>query len=215
MKNDLTELVFILDRSGSMHGLEGDTAGGFNTLVEKQRQEPGRALVSTVLFDTTVQVLHDRLPLDRVPPMTERDCEARGSTALLDALGGAIRHIGNIHKYARPEDVPAHTLFVVTTDGMENASRHYTLAQVRQMVERQKSRFGWDFLFLGANIDAIGTAAGLGIGADWAANFRADPLGCEESYDCICCIVDQVRAGKKPDSSWKEPLNRDRSAQDR
>ena len=145
MKKDLTELVFILDRSGSMQGLEKDTIGGFNSLLEKQKGQPGQAFISTVLFDSQVEVLHDRLPLDQVRPVTEKEYWVRGCTALLDALGGAIRHIGNIHKYARPEDVPEHTLFVVITDGMENASRRYRADQVRQMIRRQQEEQGWEF----------------------------------------------------------------------
>ena len=166
MKRDWTELVFILDRSGSMQGLESDTIGGFNAMLEKQKKQPGEAFVSTVLFDDETQVLHDRLRLNKVKPITEKDYYVRGCTALLDAVGGAIHHIGNIHKYARPEDVPAHTLFVITTDGMENASRRYAARQVKEMIRRQKEKYGWEFLFLGANIDAVETAGRLGICPD-------------------------------------------------
>ena len=155
MKNGITELVFILDRSGSMAGLEGDTIGGFNAMLEQQKEQPGKCWVSTVLFDHESFVLHDRVPLEQVEPMTRGDYRVRGSTALLDAVGGAIRHIGNIHKYARPEDVPENTLFIITTDGMENASRHYESDTVRQMIRRQKELYGWEFIFLAANIDAV------------------------------------------------------------
>ena len=177
MKQNRTELVFILDRSGSMQGLERDTIGGFNAMLQKQKRQPGEAYVSTVLFDTEVQVLHDRLKLHKVKPLTEKDYQVRGCTALLDAVGGAIRHIGNIHKYARPEDVPEHTLFVITTDGLENASRRYSAQQVREMIQRQQARYGWEFLFLGANIDAVEAAGRLGIGADRAANYHSDGAG--------------------------------------
>ena len=178
----MTELVFILDRSGSMAGLEKDTIGGFNAMLEKQRREPGQALVSTVLFDHETQVIHDRVPLERVQPLTERDYFVRGSTALLDAVGGAVHHIGNVHKYARSEDVPEKTLFVITTDGMENASRRYGYDQVRRMIRRQQERYGWEFLFLGANIDAAAEARRFGIGADRAANYCCDAPGMALNY---------------------------------
>lgn len=174
MQKNLTELVFILDRSGSMQGLETDTIGGFNSMLEKQKKEPGEAFVSTVLFDDRVEVLHDRVKADRVRPITGVEYYVRGCTALLDAVGGAIHHIGNIHKYARPEDVPAHTLFVITTDGMENASHRYSARKVREMIRRQKEKYGWEFLFLGANIDAVETAGHLGIDADRAVNYHCD-----------------------------------------
>ena len=163
MKKNLTEMVFILDRSGSMHGLEKDTIGGFNSMIEKQKKEEGEAFVSTVLFDHEVEVLHDRVPLDKVEKMTEDDYEVGGCTALLDAVGGAIHHIGNVHKYIREEDVPEHTIFVITTDGMENASRKYTQKKIKKMIETQKEKYGWEFIFLGANIDAVKTARTYGI----------------------------------------------------
>ena len=158
MKKDLTEIVFILDRSGSMGGLEADTIGGFNSMLLKQKKERGEAYVSTVLFDNTCDVLHDRLPIEKVEPITEKDYYVRGCTALIDAIGGAVEHIRNIHKYARKEDVPEHTIFIITTDGMENASRRYTGDKVKRMIEEQKQK-GWEFIFLGANIDAVQTAA--------------------------------------------------------
>lgn len=166
MKKNLTEIVFILDRSGSMSGLEADTIGGFNSMIEKQRKADGEALVSTVLFDNMCEVIHDRMNIRDIKPMTDRDYTVRGCTALLDAIGGAIHHIGNVHKYARPEDVPEHTLFIITTDGMENASRFYSSGRVKQMVERQKAKYGWEFLFFGANIDAVETARHFGIGSE-------------------------------------------------
>ena len=158
MRKNLTEIVFILDRSGSMSGLEADTIGGFNSMIEKQKKAEGEALISTVLFDNTSEVIHDRVSVQNIKPMTDEDYTVRGCTALLDAIGGAIHHIGNVHKYARAEDVPEHILFVITTDGMENASRRYDSEKVKKMIERQKEKYGWEFLFLGANIDAVETA---------------------------------------------------------
>lgn len=181
MRKNLTEIVFILDRSGSMSGLETDTIGGFNSMIEKQKKENGEALISTVLFDNVSEVIHDRVPVQKVEPMTDRDYSVRGCTALLDAIGGAIHHIGNVHKYARNEDVPEHTLFVITTDGMENASRRYDSETVKKMIERQKEKYGWEFLFLGANIDAVETAKHFGIGADRAVNYHSDHMSIKPS----------------------------------
>lgn len=209
MKKGLTELVFILDRSGSMGGLEADTIGGFNSLLEKQRKEAGEALVSTVLFDNETEVLHDRVPLTDVAPMTDRDYYVRGCTALLDAVGGAIHHIGNIHKYARSEDVPEHTLFVITTDGMENASRRYTAPQVKKMVERQQEKYGWEFLFLGANIDAVETASHFGIAPQRAVNYHSDHEGTALNYEVLSDAVGAVRAGAPLGAQWKERIERD------
>ena len=209
MKQNRTELVFILDRSGSMQGLERDTIGGFNAMLQKQKRQPGEAYVSTVLFDTEVQVLHDRLKLHKVKPLTEKDYQVRGCTALLDAVGGAIRHIGNIHKYARPEDVPEHTLFVITTDGLENASRRYSAQQVREMIQRQQARYGWEFLFLGANIDAVEAAGRLGIGADRAANYHCDSAGTRLNYEAVSAAVSAVRGSAPLDGHWKDAIDRD------
>ena len=210
MKKNLTELVFILDRSGSMAGLEADTIGGFNAMLEKQKRQPGEAYVSTVLFDNDCEVIHDRLPLDRVPALTEREYYVRGCTALLDAVGGAIHHIGNVHRYAREEDRPEKTLFVITTDGMENASRRYSYDKVRAMIERQKEKYGWEFLFLGANIDAAKEAARFGIGADWAANYHADRKGTGVIYEAISEAVCRVRSCPAPlSANWKESVERD------
>ncbi|MCI6958153.1 MAG: hypothetical protein SPI15_03495 [Candidatus Faecousia sp.] len=209
MRKNLTELVFILDRSGSMAGLEQDTIGGFNAMIEKQRKEPGQALISTVLFDNETQVIHDRLPLDRVPALTEKEYYVRGCTALLDAVGGAIHHIGNVHKYAREEDVPERTLFVITTDGLENASRRYTYEKVKAMIEGQKARYGWEFLFLGANIDAAREAARFGISADRAANYHADSAGTEVIYEAVSEAVCQVRSCAPLAADWKERIDED------
>ena len=210
MKKNLTELVFILDRSGSMAGLEGDTIGGFNAMIEKQRGEPGEAVISTVLFDNETEVIHDRIPLDRVPRLTEKEYYVRGFTALLDAVGGAIHHIGNVHKYAREEDRPEKTLFVITTDGMENASRRYTYDKVKAMIERQREKYGWEFLFLGANIDAAREAARFGIRADCAADYHADSMGTEAVYESVCEAVCQVRNCSMPlAADWKQKINAD------
>ena len=206
----MTELVFILDRSGSMAGLETDTIGGFNAMTQKQRKEPGEALVSTVLFDNETQVIHDRVPLEKVPALTQKEYYVRGCTALLDAVGGAIHHIGNVHKYAREEDRPEKTLFVITTDGMENASRRYTYDKVKAMIEHQREKYGWEFLFLGANIDAAREAARFGIRADRAANYHADHIGTEVIYEAVNEAVCQVRSCAAPLSAdWKRKIDAD------
>ena len=209
MKKGLTEVVFILDRSGSMAGLEKDTIGGFNAMLEKQRRGEGQALISTVLFSNESAVIHDRVDARDVPPLTEKDYFVCGCTALLDAVGGAIRHIGNVHKYAREEDRPERTLFVITTDGMENASRHYDLRRVRAMIERQKARYGWEFLFLGANIDAVDTAARLGIDADRAANFHCDAQGTQLNYEAVSDAVSAMRCAAPLSADWKERIDSD------
>ena len=210
MKKNLTELVFILDRSGSMAGLEKDTIGGFNAMIEKQKREQGEAIVSTVIFDNVSEVIHDRVPLERIKPITERDYYVRGCTALLDAVGGAIHHIGNVHKYAREEDRPEKTLFVITTDGMENASRKYSYGRLKEMIERQKEKYGWEFLFLGANIDAAKEAARFGITADRAANYRADSVGTGVIYESVSEAITQVRTCAAPLSAdWKENIDAD------
>ena len=208
-KNNITELVFILDRSGSMGGLESDTIGGFNAMIEKQKKQDGICWVSTILFDNVSEVLHDRLPLADVPAMTDRDYTVRGCTALLDAIGDAIHHIGNVHKYARKEDVPANTLFVITTDGMENASRRYSADQIRTMISRQKEQYGWEFLFIGANIDAIQTARHFGISADRAVNYNADAQGTRIVYESVGCAVSNLRACAPMASNWSEKINED------
>lgn len=216
MKKNLTELVFILDRSGSMQGMEGDTIGGFNSMVEKQQKEPGEAFVSTILFSDRTVVLHDRVRVENVRPITSREYRVQGCTALLDAIGGAIDHIGNIHKYARPEDVPEHTLFVITTDGMENASRRYSIHEIKRMIQRQKEKYGWEFLFLGANIDAVETAGHLGIGADRAVNYHCDGEGTRLNYETVARAAASVRCGIQLDEHWKDDIEADfRSRQSR
>jgi uncharacterized protein YegL len=209
MKKGLTEIVFILDRSGSMSGLEKDTIGGFNTTIEKQKQEEGEAIVSTVLFDNNMEVLHDRVSLEKVAPLTDKEYYARGCTALLDAIGGAIHHIGNVHKYAREEDRPEKTIFVITTDGYENASHRYTSDRVKQMVERQKQKYGWEFIFLGANIDAIETARNFGIDEERAANFVNDGAGIGVMYEAQCCLMSDIRHSRKNDRAWKKSVDAD------
>ena len=210
MKKNLTELVFILDRSGSMSGLEQDTIGGFNAMIEKQKKEPGEAYVSTILFDNVSEVLHDRVRLPDVPKMTDRDYTVRGCTALIDAIGGAIHHIANIHKYARPEDVPEKTLFVITTDGMENASRRYTSDQVKKMIEKEKNKYGWEFLFIGANIDAVETGARFGIGRDRVANYVSDSQGTDILYASVNEAVCQVRSSAPLSPSWNQRMENDK-----
>ena len=211
MKKNLTELVFILDRSGSMAGLEGDTIGGFNAMIEKQKGEPGEALVSTVLFDHESEVIHDRVDIQGIEPMTRNEYYVRGCTALLDAVGGAIHHIGNVHKYARAEDRPEKTLFVITTDGMENASRKYSYDRLKTMIERQKEKFGWEFIFLGANIDAAKEAARFGISEDRAANYHADSKGTAVIYEAVSEAVCSVRASKPMSADWKRKVDADYS----
>ena len=207
--NNTTELVFILDRSGSMSGLEKDTIGGFNSMIEKQKKEDGECLVSTVLFDNISEVLHDRVKLSDIRPMTDTDYIVRGSTALLDAIGGAIHHIGNVHKYARREDVPEHTMFIITTDGMENASRRYSSEKVKEMIKRQEEKYGWEFIFIGANIDAVETAGSFGIKKDRVANYRADDIGTEKMYSVISNVVGAFRREAKLYPSALEELEED------
>ena len=209
MKKNLTELVFILDRSGSMAGLERDTIGGFNAMIEKQRGEEGDAVISSVLFDNVSEVIHDRAKLDDVPRLTEKEYYVRGCTALLDAVGGAIHHIGNVHKYAREEDRPEKTLFVITTDGMENASRRYSYDKVKEMITRQQEKYGWEFLFLGANIDAAKEAARFGIRADCAADYHADHQGTAVIYEAMSEAVCSVRVCRPIRADWKEKIDRD------
>ena len=209
MKNNTTELVFILDRSGSMSGLETDTIGGFNAMLEKQKKMDGKCFVSTVLFNNESKVIHDRVTLEKVKPMTDRDYTVGGCTALLDAIGDAIKHIGNIYKYARPEDVPENTMFVITTDGMENASHRYNSHQVKEMIERQKKKYGWEFIFVAANIDAVETARNFGIDENRAVNYHADRQGTACLYDNVSNVVCNVRKGLGIENGWSEKLQKD------
>ena len=205
----MTELVFILDRSGSMSGLERDTIGGFNSMIEKQRKESGEAVISTVLFDNVSEVIHDRTRLEQVSALTEKEYFVRGCTALLDAVGGAIHHIGNVHKYARAEDRPEKTLFVITTDGMENASHKYSYEKVRKMIERQKEKYGWEFLFLGANIDAAAQAKRFGISEEYSANYHCDAAGTALNFDVLSEAVCSVRMGCAIEKGWKSRIDED------
>ena len=210
MKKNPTELVFILDKSGSMAGLEADTIGGFNSMIERQKREPGEAYVSTVLFSNNSTVIHDRVPISHVAPLTEKEYFVGGGTALIDAIGGAIHHIANVHKYAREEDRPERTIFVITTDGMENASHRYSSDEVKAMVKKEKEQYGWEFLFLGANIDAVETAAHFGIGADRAVTYKNDSRGQQLNYDVVGKAVLHMRECAAPmGASWKDEIEED------
>lgn len=188
------EVVFLLDRSGSMSRLESDTIGGFNATLNKQKEEPGEVVWSTVLFDDKHEVIHDRVPIRQIEKLTDREYYVRGCTALLDAIGRAIRHIGNIHKYARPEDVPEKTIFIITTDGMENASVEYTYRKIEQMIRRQQEQYGWEFLFLGANMDAVCVAAKMGIRRERAATYVNDAEGIRTNYSAVGQAISDFRA---------------------
>ena len=216
MRKGLTEIVFILDRSGSMSGLEADTIGGFNSMIAKQKKEEGEAFVSTVLFDDHCEVLHDRVPMDKVPVMTEENYYVRGCTALLDAVGGAIRHIANVHKYAREEDRPEKTLFVITTDGMENASRHFSYEKVKAMIQKEQEKYGWEFIFIGANIDAAQEADRFGIRKERAVNYVHDEIGTETVYRsvskavCAMRMADALNVKETMDEcDWNSDINMD------
>ncbi len=207
MNKNLTELVMILDASGSMFDLTADTIGGFNTMIEKQKKEEGDCLVTTVLFNGQTRTVHDRVSLKEILPMTENDYRAMGNTALIDALGSSIDHISDVHRYIRPEDVPAHTIFVIITDGMENASRKYSSVEVKRAV-KEKKECGWEFMFIGANIDAVETAARFNIDEDSAVNFLADKKGMGVVMNAISINLESRRAGDT-DSGWKEIIQKD------
>lgn len=209
MKKDLTEIVFILDRSGSMSGLESDTIGGFNSMLEKQKTTPGDALVSTVIFDDVSEVVHDRRDIKSMAPLTANEYNVRGMTALLDAVGFAIHHIGNVHKYCRDEDRPENTLFVITTDGMENASRHFRYDEIKSMIEKQKTKYGWEFIFLGANIDAAAEARRFGIAQDRASCYHADAAGVAMNFEVVCESISDLRVDKKMRGDWNAKIDED------
>lgn len=214
MKNNITEIVFILDRSGSMAGYEEDTIGGFNATIEKQKKLDGTCYVSTVMFANQSKVIHDRVRLGEIEKMTENDYQVGGGTALLDAIGRSIHHIGNVHKYARPEDVTEHTIFIITTDGMENASRQYDSSTVKRMISRQQEKYGWEFIFLAANIDAVETADRIGIRRERAANYRQDREGMRTSYAAMSDAISSVRCAESLDSgAWRKNLDKDNSNQ--
>ena len=196
MRKGLTEVVFILDRSGSMRGLEADTIGGFNSMIEKQQKEEGEAYISTILFDDQSEVLYDRIPIGKVEPMNDNQYYVRGCTALLDAIGGAIHHIGNVHKYARDEDRPEKTLFIITTDGMENASRQYDYKKIKKMIERQKEKYHWEFIFLGANIDAVEVAGRFGIDSSRAVRYECDSVGTQLNFNVMSKMVSAARTSQ-------------------
>ena len=209
MKNNITEIVFILDRSGSMSGFEADTIGGFNATIAKQKEQDGKVYVSTVLFNNYSKVVHDRVDIGEIEPMTQKDYQVCGMTALLDAIGGAIHHIGNIHKYARAEDVPEHTIFIITTDGMENASHHYSGDRVKEMIKRQTEKYGWEFIFLAANIDAVETAENIGIRKERAANYRQTKEGVGRNYYAMSEAITSVRCNCAEAMSLEEYLKED------
>lgn len=209
MKMQRTELVFILDRSGSMTGLESDTIGGYNAMLAKQKQEEGEAVVTTVLFDDRYELLHDRIAIQGVAPMTDRQYYVRGTTALLDAIGRTIQKIANVQRNTAPEQRADKVLFVITTDGYENASKEYSREQIKAMVEREQEKFGWEFLFLGANIDAIATAGQFGIRPERAVDYHADSEGTAVSYEAISGAASALRAGAPIPDSWKANVQRD------
>ena len=209
MKKNATELVFILDRSGSMSGLEADTIGGFNSMIEKQKQEAGEATVTTILFDNYVETLHDRADLQKIQPMTNKEYYVRGSTALLDAVGSTIQHIAHVHTVMGKDNVPEHTMVVITTDGMENSSKEFTEEAVKRLIEEKKEKNGWEFLFLGANIDAVKAAVHIGIGADRAVNYHCDPVGTALNYAVVSETVSTMRQGKGVAAEWKQRIEDD------
>lgn len=209
MKKGLTELVFILDRSGSMSGLESDTIGGYNAMLEKQKKEPGEAVITTVLFDDKYELLHDRINLRGIEPITEKEYYVRGTTALLDAVGRTISKIVNVQKHTAEDERAENVMFVITTDGMENASREYSYEKVRRMIEHQKSKYGWEFIFLGANIDAVDTAERFGIGQDRAVNYNADSEGTLLNYEVISETVSCLRASREISEDWKDRIEED------
>ena len=209
MKKTLTEIVYILDRSGSMSGLEADTIGGFNSMIEKQKQTGEKAYVSTVLFDDRTEVIHDRVPIEKVDKITSKEYFVRGSTALLDAVGGAIKHIINIHKYAREEDRPDKTIFVITTDGMENASMNYNYKQVKKMIEKEQKEYGWEFIFIGANIDACAEAERFGIRKERAVNYIHDDIGTKLVYEGVSQAMCAAMEADSP-TVMEESLSNDR-----
>lgn len=209
MKKDLTELVFILDRSGSMSGLEADTIGGFNSMIEKQKKEKGEAVVTTVLFDNQIETIHERAELKTITPMTDKEYFVRGMTALLDAVGSTIQHIDHVHKVIGDDNIPEHTVFVITTDGLENASKEYSAEKVKKMIEEKQEKDHWEFLFLGANIDAIKTAGHLGIHANRAVNYHSDSVGTQLNYEVMSDTIGAFRRREAVGDEWKKRIDDD------
>lgn len=209
MNNNFTELVFIIDKSGSMSGLESDTIGGFNSLIEKQKKEDGKCLVSTVFFNGESEVIHDRVDISKVNRLTEDDYCVGGCTALVDAIGCAVHHIANIHKYSRKEDIPDNTMFVITTDGIENASHIYSSEKVKSMIEEKKEKYGWDFIFIGANIDSVETAKHFGISEDRAVNYKHDKKGTEVLYRGVSKAVSSLRKECAVCNCWSDEIAED------
>lgn len=205
MKKGLTELVFVLDRSGSMAGLEEDTIGGFNSMIARQKAEEGEALVTTVLFNGSSTTVHDRLPLGRVPLLTRQEYAVGGSTALLDAVGSSVGRTALIHRYAREEDVPERTMFVIMTDGMENASTRFRYENVKELIEENKAK-GWEFLFLGANIDAAAVGGKMGIRPGRTAQFCNDGVGQQVNYSAVSCAVSDFRHAGDFCDDWSENI---------
>jgi len=209
MKKDLTELIFILDRSGSMGGLESDTIGGYNAMLKKQMEAEGSAYITTVLFDDEYELLHDRINLKGVKPITEKEYFVRGTTALLDAVGKSIQKIVNVQRNTSDDEKAEKVLFVITTDGLENASREYSYNKVRAMIEKQKSRYGWEFIFLGANIDAVSEAEKFGIDSSRAAQFHNDKDGIELNYKVVSEAICELRSSKMISRDWKKEIDVD------
>lgn len=209
MRKDFTELVFILDRSGSMSGLESDTIGGFNSMLKEQKSQDGECIVTTVLFDDKYEIIHDRIGIQGIKSITEKEYYVRGMTALLDAVGKTINKVVNVHRNTIPKQRPGKVMFVIITDGMENSSREYGYAKVKQMVEKQTEKYGWEFVFLGANIDAVETAGRFGIKEDRAANYNADAAGTALNYSAVSCAVSEFRSNNSLKSSWKSEIDED------
>ncbi|MDE5052496.1 VWA domain-containing protein [Niallia taxi] len=209
MKKSITEIVFILDKSGSMSGVETDTIGGFNSMLNKQKKAEGEAFVTTVLFDHGYELLHDHINVRGISPITDKDYEVGGTTALLDGMGFTIQKVVNIQKRTSVEERAGQVLFIITTDGMENASGEFSLSKIKKMIEHQKEKHGWDFMFLGANIDAVSTGAQFGINEDFAVDYHADNVGTKLNYEMVSEAVIKLRHGKKMDRSWKEGIERD------
>ena len=209
MTKNLTELVFILDCSGSMHGLERDTIGGFNSMIEKQKKVDGNALITTILFNHKNKIVHDRVDVRNISPMTEKDYVTGGSTALLDTIGHAVCHVTNIHKYSRKEDLPDHTMFIITTDGVENSSHKYDYGMIRQLIKLQKEKYGWEFMFLGANIDAIDVASHIGIDESRAVNFNCDSEGYELNDEVLSDAICVLRECSYVSKDWKNRIDKD------